>query len=133
MPRRSGRNGLVALAITGTGAASKVLGADTWKLSYKVDKIDVTAFGDANKVKVAGFVDLTGSFTAFWDSSETKPLAAAKSTSGGYLVLYADYTNDVGAYCAGPAVIDWDMDASGNGAPKVTATFEASGDWYLGF
>lgn len=130
MARRSGRQGVVLLNPTGSQPAI-VASLNNWKLSYRTTKIDVTAFRDSNKVKVADLPDITGSFAGFWDDTEDKPFKTAKSASGGYFYGYPDYTNAPTYYCYGPIYADCDIDVPVSGAVTVTGTFEAAGAWYV--
>jgi len=45
----AGRKGVVYLSTTGSGVATNVIKLNAWTLDQSTDKIEVTAFGDANK------------------------------------------------------------------------------------
>lgn len=130
MARRGGRQGVVLLGTTAAGAA-KVAHLTNWKLSYKTTKIDVTAFGDTNKVVVPDLASITGSFTGFWDDTEDKPFNIAMSAGGGWFYGYPDQTNSPSYYCYGPIYSDIDIDVPVSGAVGITGTFEAAGAWYI--
>ncbi len=49
-----GRNGVVYLSTSASGTASSVLHLSKWSLNRATDKIEVTSFGDTNKVYVQG-------------------------------------------------------------------------------
>ncbi len=128
----AGRNGQVSWNPTGTVASPATLtpiaSIDSWKASFKTDKIPVTCFGDTNKVYVAGLPDISGSFGGFWNSTESALFAAAESSTPGLLKL-APNTTESTYYWSGLAYMDADIDVAVNGAPKVTGTFVAAGPW----
>jgi hypothetical protein len=111
---------------------ANVTNMDSWGLSYKTNFIDVTAFGDTNKKVVPDLAQITGKFTGFWDSTETKPFATAKFAGGGYFYGYPDATGSATSYAYGPMYATCDIDVTVSGAVKITGTFEASGNWYIG-
>jgi hypothetical protein len=129
--KKSGRQGAVYMNPTGTQPMA-VVGMSNWKLSYKTDFIDVTSFGATNKETVPGLPSITGSFTGFWDTAETKPFATAKFASGGFFYGYVDTVGSATAYAYGPMYANCDIDVPVNGAVTVSGTFEASGAWYIG-
>ena len=130
MSRHSGRHGQVLLNAVGTQPAV-VASLNNWKLSYKTTKLDVTAYGDANKTSIPDLPAITGTFAGFWDDSETKPYSTAKASAGGYFYGYPDITNAPTKYAYGPIYCDCDIDVPVSGPVTEAGTFEAAGDWYL--
>jgi hypothetical protein len=128
----AGRKGVVYLSTTGSGAATNVIKLNTWTVNKTTDKIEVTAFGDANKTYVQGLPDLQGTIGGFWDDTESKPFTAAASTDGCKLYLYpsSDITTK---YFYGPAWLDISMDTNVSGAVTITGNFAANGSWGANF
>jgi hypothetical protein len=124
----AGRKGVVYLSTTGSGAATNVIKLNQWTVNKTTDKIEVTAFGDANKTYVQGLPDLQGSFSGFWDDTESKPFTAAASSDGCKLYLYpsSDITTK---YFYGPAWLDVSMDTSVSAAVTISGNFAANGSW----
>jgi hypothetical protein len=124
----AGRKGVVYLSTSASGSASNVLKLTQWTLDQSTDKIDVTAFGDANKTYVQGLKDVKGSFAGFFDDTETKPFSAADSTDGVKLYLYpsADVPTK---YFYGPAWLDVSIDTSVAAAVSISGNFAANGAW----
>jgi hypothetical protein len=114
---------------------TQVISIESWKLSKKRDRPDVTCMGDLNKVKVQGLPEYSGSWTGFFDDTDKVPFESQRSTVPVEMVLYMDYTNNPELYDYGPAWIDLDQDTSVKDAAKVGGTFEAAGNWgsTLGF
>jgi len=123
MTRHSGRYG--AIYVGGT----KVVSIDSWRLSLKRKTIDVTCFGDTNEVQVVGLPATTGSFTGFWDDTDKVPFTAQAQTTYTSIILYTDYTNNIGSYAYGPAWLDMQLDTSVSGAVKIGGDFSAAGAW----
>lgn len=123
-----GRRGVVYLSTTGSGSASSVVKLSEWTLNSATDKIEVTAFLDANKTYVQGLKDLQGTLTGFFDDTETKPFSAADSSDGCKIYLYP--SSDIPArYWYGPAWLDYSITVPVSGAVGITANFAANGSW----
>lgn len=130
---KSGRNGKVSWDPTGAGGVTlvPVLSLNKWKLSMKTDKIDVTCFGDVNKVYVPGMKDIDGSVSGFWNSEELALFDATSATIPGILELVPDSTDGPSFVFSGLAYLDADIDTDVAGAPAVTGTVLAAGPWTL--
>jgi hypothetical protein len=122
------RKGVIYLSTSGSGSASAVIGLNKWTLDQTTDKIDVTAFGDTNKTYVQGLPDIKGTFSGFWDDTETKPGTGASSTDGVKLYLYPS-SDAATKYKCGPAWLDLSFDVSVSGAVAVNGSFVANGSW----
>jgi hypothetical protein len=121
----SGRNGQVLydpLAVTPVLLAS----LKSWKASFKTDYIDVTCFGDANKVKVPGLPDVAGSGDGFWNSSNVVLFGAASATTPGKLKLVPNSTEPT-FFWSGLAYMSADIDVPVAGAPGVSFSWTAAG------
>lgn len=129
MARYAGRKAAIYIATTGSGAASQLTAATEWSLDGTTDKIDVTAFRDANMVRVQGIPDRKGSFSGFWDDQDLKLFQAADSADGTKLYLYPDVENKPTSYFYGPAWVDFSMNVGVKDAVKVTGNWVANGAW----
>lgn len=126
-----GRKGVIYLSTSASGTAANVIKLNKWALNRATDKIEVTAFGDANKTYVQGLPDVKGSFSGFWDDTETKPFSAAASADGCKVYLYP--SSDVPSkYAYGLAWLDCSIDDDVNGAVTITANFAAAASWFVG-
>ena len=128
MSAYAGRKGVVYLSTTGSGNASAVLKLNNWTINRTTDKIEVTAFGDANKTYVQGLPDLQGTFSGFWDDGESKPFTAASSNDGCKLYLYPS-SDAPTKYWYGPAWLDVSMDTGVSAAVAISGSFAANGSW----
>lgn len=128
MSAYAGRKGVIYLSTTGSGNASTVIKMNAWTVNRTTDKIEVTAFGDANKTYVQGLPDVQGTFSGFWDDSESKPFTAAGSSDGVKLYLYPS-SDSTSKYWYGPAWLDLSMEVGVNGAVSLSGSFAANGSW----
>jgi hypothetical protein len=125
----SGRYGKVLYDPAGT-LPVEIVSISSWKMSQKTDKIDVTCFGDTNKVYVPGMKDTTGEFGGFWNSAERVLWAAVDATTPGMLQLMPNSTEPT-FFWEGLAYLDADIDTAVSEAPKITGTFSAAGPWTM--
>ena len=129
MARYAARKGAIYLGTAAAGVATNLSAMAEWNLDGTTDKIDVTSFGDANMVRLQGLPDRKGTFSGFWDDTETKLFAAAASAGAVNMYLYPDVTDKPTSYFYGPAWVDFSMNASVKDAVKVTGNFVAGGSW----
>lgn len=132
MARYPARNAVMYLSTTKAGTASAVLGVAEFTVNAEQEKIDVTCFGDANKVFVPGLPELSGDFGGFWDDTESKIFAAARSVDGCNIYLYPSATAPT-KFWAGPAWLDVSMDCAVAGAVQISGSFAAAGSWVSNF
>ena len=136
---RSGRNGSVKWDPTGAGGATAValMSVKSWQLSLATEKINVSAFGDQNRVYIPGLRDVSGSLGAFWNSEDMSLIEATELTAPGYLELIPDTTDMDGEATPAPwafsglAYIDAEINTDVEGAPEMTGSFMAAGSWTL--
>src|SRR5678809_371673 len=108
-----GRNGVVYISTSASGTATNVIKLNKWSLNRQTDKIEITSFSDANKTYVQGLADLQGSFSGFWDDTETKPFTASASSDGCKIYLYPS-ANAPSKFASGTAWLDCSIDVDVN-------------------
>lgn len=128
MARRHGRNGRLYMGITNSGSTpSPVAFLKSWSLEAKTDKSEVTAFGDSNKVKVAGLPDASGKFAGYWDDSTPQSWNAALDGNYRMFYLYPDVTNAPTVYWYGTAFFDFSVEVMVDGAITTQGGWDAAG------
>lgn len=128
MAKYPGRKGRVMMSTSGSGTAVTITGLNAWTLNKTTDRIEVTSFGDANKTYVQGLPDLQGTFSGFWDDSDSTLFTGASSSDGVRLYLYPS-TDSLTKYHYGPAWVDATMSVEVNGAVTISGSFAANGSW----
>lgn len=119
--RRHGRNG--SIHVDGVLVAAKA----EWSLNLARDTVEVTAFGDTNKVYVVGLKDVSGTYAGFLDLSGDLMLTAAGEDAK-LISLYGDDTTLVGE---GSGFIDASITCSTTDAVRISGNFRASGPWIV--
>lgn len=125
MARQHGRNSRIYIAVASGGSAENIPFLNSWSLDFAVDKVEVTAFGDANKVYVSGLPDASGSFGGFYDDATAQFLTAASDGVARKMYLYPDST-DTGEYFHGEILLDFSMSSGVSEAHAISANWNAS-------
>jgi hypothetical protein len=124
--RSHGRNGQVYLGIASGAAASPLPFQASWSINMAVDKQDVTAFGDQNKVYVAGLPDSSGDFGGFMDDATSQTYIAATDGLPRNFYLYPNITADPNMYWFGQILPDFSADGAVGGPVNFKSTWNAS-------
>lgn len=128
MARHHGRNGRIYLqAVSGTGNAVPLPFQASWTINQTTDKQDVTAFGDGNKIYVAGLPDSSGDFSGFLDDATSQTFVAAIDGLSRNFYLYPDLTVSPNVYFFGKILVDFSADGSVSGPVNFKASWNAAG------
>lgn len=122
-----GKSGVIYMSTSASGTATTVGRLSKWSLDQSTDTVEVTSFGDTNKVYVQGLKDLKGSFSGFWEDTTTL-FTAADSTDGVKLYLYPS-SNAPTKYWYGTAWLNASIDTDNNGAVTLNGNFVAASSW----
>lgn len=126
MARRHGKDGRLYVAISSGGTAEPIAFLNQWSIDFSTDRVDVTAFGDANKVYASGLPDAQGTFSGFWDSNQNDLYEAAQDGVARKFYLYPSRVLDAGDYWSGEALFDFSVAGGSSDAVTVSGTFAAS-------
>ena len=126
MSRFHGRNGVIYLSLTSGGAAVPVAFLTDWTINKTSDKVEVTAFQDANKTYVAGLPDASGSFNGFYDDATPQMYAAANDGLPRTMYLYESSLSPTN-YWAGQILPDMAVTGGVGAAVTVTSNWNAAG------
>ncbi len=125
MSRIHGRNARIYMSITSGGSAEPIPFLASWSLQAATDKQDVTAFGDSNKVYVAGLPDASGEFSGFYDDATAQTYTAAVDGVARKFYLYPSNTN-TSQYWFGTILPDFSANAGVAGATEISASWNAA-------
>jgi hypothetical protein len=129
MARRHGKDGRLYVSRTSGGSAEPIAYLNQWSFDRATDRVEVTAFGDANKVYVAGLADAQGTFSGFWDSSGDSDLYEAASDGvARKFYLYPSSSQDSGYYFSGEALFDFSIAGGVGDAVTVSGSWAATTD-----
>jgi hypothetical protein len=124
--RTHGRNGTILLGVTTGAAASAVNFQSAWTVSMTADHVDVTAFGDGNKVYVAGLPDASGDFQGFLDDATSQTYVAATDGLPRNFYLYPNQTSNPYTYWFGTVLPDFGADGGVAAAVTTKCTWVAA-------
>jgi hypothetical protein len=125
--RHHGRNARIYLGATNGAAASPLPFQASWTINQSTARQDVTAFGDANLIYVAGLPDSSGDFSGFLDDSTSQTFVAALDGLNRNFYLYPDvatYPNNW--YWFGQILVDASADGAIGGAVNFKSTWSAA-------
>lgn len=125
MARIAGRNARVYLALASGGTAEPLAFQAEWEVNFSSPKIDVTVFGDTNKVTVAGLPQADGSFRGFYDDATAQTYTAAVDGVARKFYLYPNLSL-LTQYFFGTVNVDATFGATVAGATTMSAQWEAA-------
>lgn len=123
--RNAGRNARIYFAMASGAEASSLAYQAEWTINFGTPKIDVTAFGDANKVTVSGLPEASGSFSGFYDDSSAQTYTAAVDGLARKFYLYPN-AGLATRYFFGTINTDIQFGSTVGGAVTVSSAWEAA-------
>ena len=124
--RIHGRNGILYAGVASGAAASPISFLSDWSIDFTVDKVDVTAMGDSNKIYVAGLPDAAGDFSGWYDDATSQTYIAARDGVSRNFYLYPN-TNNTLNYFFGTFFPDFSVTGGVSKAVDVKGTWKAGG------
>lgn len=112
------------MGIASGAEASPVAFQAEWQINFTTQKIDVTAFGDTNKVTVGGLPAADGSFSGFYDDSTAQTYTAATDGVARKFYLYPNISTV--QYFFGTVNPDASFGSSVSGAITISSQWEAA-------
>lgn len=134
--RIHGKNGQIYMDADGASPFSYVLLSDLnkWTLDMSTDRVDVTAFGDTNKQRVAGLPDFSGTIAGRWNALATSgAIRYIDAVLAGIPVQLKLVPNsaDATVFFSGLANVDGSISVPVDGAVDITGKWDAAGNWTL--
>jgi hypothetical protein len=128
MPAYHGKKSVIYLSTGGAAQAAYVPFIAEWTLDKSVDTVEVTSFGDTNKVFVQGLPNLAGTFSGFFDSAQDVIFDASESATPVKMYIYPS-TDVPSNYHFGTAWISASMASGIAAAVTMTGSFVGAGSW----
>jgi len=125
MARIHGRSGRLYSSITSAGTAEPIAFLNQWSIDFSVDFVDVTAFGDGNKIYVSGLPDAQGSFAGFYDDATAQLYTAATDGVARKFYLYPD-NGTTTKYWFGTGLFDFSVTGGVDAAAAVSGNWRAA-------
>lgn len=128
MARFHGKSGRVYIAVASNGSAAPADYISSWTQDLSADRVEVTSFGDANKVYVQSFADAQGTFDGFRDGGAAQLITAAQDGLARKVYFYEDASDNT-KYWFGTAFISFSTNQSVTDAAKTSGTWAAATPW----
>lgn len=112
--------------LTSGGTAEPIAFVKSYSFNAATDKADVTAFGDTNKVYVAGLPDASGQFAFWYDDATVQTYTAAVDGLARRFYLYTDIVNTPGQYFWGTILPDFAIQGAIDGGVEGTCSWNAA-------
>jgi hypothetical protein len=119
---------MIYLSPTRAGVPALAVSLTSWSIDASTDLVEVTAFGDTNKVYVQGLKDIKGNIGGWFDDTNDALFDAADSADGCFLYLYPASTAPSKMWY-GPAWMSASIDVDVKGAVGISGTFAAAAAW----
>ena len=127
MARIHGRSGKLYVGIASdTASAEAIAFVSKISLNFETDDVEVTAFGDTNKVYVSGLPDCSGSFSGFYDDATAQTYTAATDGLARRFYWYPKTASTAGPYWFGTGIFDFSVESGVADAATVSGTFKAA-------
>lgn len=122
----TGRNGrlMVDQSVGANGSATTVANLTSFDIQQTRDRTEVTSFGDASKVFVAGLADASGSFSGFYDADGNLQKYVSDGVGRAFYLYPASGTTS--KYWFGTATFDLTTSTSVGGAVEVSGSWSAA-------
>lgn len=127
--RIHGAHGQIKMDPTGGATTVVVASLNGWDLDMATDKVNVTAFGDPNKVYVQGLPDIKGTYKGWYDPVDGLVIFdVAFGTTKPTLELIPSDLLPLQMF-AGKGLLDSKISVASDGAVSVGGSFVAAGPW----
>lgn len=125
MARVHGRRGRLYVGLASDSAvAEPVAYLNSWSIEFTVDKVDVTAFGDSNKIYVSGLPDASGSFGGWYDTDSAQLYTASQDGLARKFYLYPDISD--GDYFYGTSLFDFSVSGAVADGVSISGSWNAA-------
>lgn len=125
MARLHGRAGRLYMNLTTGGTPEPVAYLNNWEITAATDDVEVTAFGDSNKVFVSGLPDVGGSFSGFYDDASVQTYTAATDGVARKFYLYPN-TGTNTQYWFGTGIFDFSASGGVDSAVTISGNWKAA-------
>lgn len=108
-----------------SATAEPVAFLNAWSISFEVEKAEVTAFGDTNKIYVSGLPDASGDFAGWYDDATVQTYTAATDGLARKFYLYPDNTSTT-KYFFGTILPDFSVESGVGDAVSISSSWNAA-------
>lgn len=109
----------------GTANLALITSKNSWSFDQSRDFVDVTAFLATSKSQVAGLPGASGDIQGFYDFSDTNMKNVFTSSTERAIMIFPDFTNEIGTIIYGKALFSAKTGGSTTSADTLDLHFEA--------
>lgn len=103
----------------------------TWTLEMTRDRVDVTAFGDRNKVRVTGLPDFSGTLGGWWSPDSSPAFFGVVLGDDPVFMRLVPSTEDPTNYFQGLGNLDGSINVAVNGGVSISGNWDAADNWEM--
>jgi hypothetical protein len=130
--RRHGYKGDILMDESGLGTTYvSVASMNGWTIDMSRERIDVTCFGDPNRVYVQGLQDIKGTLKGMWEAVASRALLDVMMGDVSVSLKLVPSMLDDDAFFSGLAYLDGGLDVAVDGAISIAGSWAAAGPWEL--
>ena len=129
--RRHGYKGDILMDVTGGSTFVRVASMNGWTIDMSRERIDVTCFGDPNRVYVQGLQDIKGTVKGMWEAEASRALLDVMMGDIAVALKLVPSLLDPTAFLSGLAYLDGGLDVAIDGAITLAGSYVAAGPWEL--
>lgn len=123
-----GRKGRLYVGLASdTASAEGVANLSKWSIDFSTDDVEVTVFGDTNKVYVSGLPDASGSFAGFYDTASAQLYTSATDGLARRFYIYPSTPATTATYWFGTGLFDFSVEGDVGDAVKISGNWKAAG------
>lgn len=130
--RRHGYKGEVGMDVTGAGTTYvPVASLNGFTIEMTRERVDVTAFGDTNRVTVQGLPSYKGTIKGWWEAVASRPLIDVALGDIAVMLKLTPSTMDATTFFSGLAWVDASVEVAADGAITLSGTWDGAGPWTI--
>lgn len=131
MARIHGKNGQVKMDPTGGSTTVVVADLNAWTLDLAKDRVEVTAFGDTSKRRVAGLPDYSGTLGGWWNHLTSPALFQVILGDVAPMLELIPNSLEPTFLFTGLANVDGSINVSATGAVSISGKWDAADNWTM--
>jgi hypothetical protein len=129
--RRHGSLGDVLMDPTGGATSVRVASLNNWTLDLGREQVDVTAYGDPNRIYVQSLPDIKGTLGGWWEALASRVLFDAAMGDVPVTLKLVPSTLDATTFFTGLAYLSASIEVPADGAVSISGNFVAAAAWTL--
>ena len=128
MAKYHSKQAIIYMGVSGGAVAVALPGVYSFSISKATDRVEVSAFGDANKSFVQGLAEVSGDFSIRFDNTDDSYFDASESVGAVNMYIYPSRDAPT-IYHYGTAWVDASIEVGVDAAVSISGSFAAASAW----